>query len=57
MTKKVSKKIVIEGQEAKIKSMEFTLDLNVRKEDFDKLLKAMSNISPSKENEEEKHNP
>ena len=38
MTKKVSKKIVIEGQEAKIKSMEFTLDLNVRKEDFDKLL-------------------
>ena len=57
MTKKVSKKIVVEGQEAKIKSMEFTLDLNVRKEDFDKLLKAMSNISPSKENEEEKHNP
>lgn len=52
MAKKDSKKIVVEGQEVKIKSMEFTLDLNVRKEDFDKLLKAMSKISSSKGNEE-----
>lgn len=54
MAKKEKKKMVIEGQEVTIKSMQLTLDLNVRKEDFDKLLKAMSNISPSKE---EQHNP
>ena len=55
--KKRSKKIVVERQEMTIKSMQFTLDLVVNKEDFDKLLKAMSNISSAKENEEEKHNP
>lgn len=48
MDKKGRKKIVVEGEELeldKVKSMEFTMDLKIPKEDFDRLLKAMSFMS------------
>lgn len=48
---KKKKKIVVEGQEvdlSKIKSIQFALDLQIPKEDFDKLLAAMANIKSDK---------
>ena len=48
MEKKEGKKIIVEGEELeldKVKSMEFTMDLKIPKEDFDRLLKAMSFMS------------
>lgn len=43
---KKGKKIVIDGQEVELgkNPMEVTLELNIPKEDFDKLLAAMANI-------------
>lgn len=41
------KKIVVEGQEvdlSEIKSLKLTLDLEIPKSEFDKLLKSMSNV-------------
>ena len=49
---KKKKKIVVEGQEvdlSKIKSMQFTLDLQIPKEEFDKLLASMANIKSDKD--------
>ena len=50
MTKK-KKKIVVEGQEvdlSKVKSIQFTLDLTIPKEEFDKLLGEMANLKLEK---------
>ena len=59
MTKK-KKKIVVDGQEvdlSKIKSIQFTLDLQIPKEEFDKLLSSMANIKTDKdEKDSEKNN-
>jgi len=59
MTKK-KKKIVVDGQEvdlSKIKSIQFTLDLQIPKEEFDKLLSSMANIKSDKdEKDSEKNN-
>ncbi len=44
---KKKNKIVVEGQEvdlSKIKSVKMTLDLEIPKSEFDKLLKSMSNV-------------
>lgn len=54
MTKK-KKKIVVEGQEvdlSKIKSLQFTLDLQIPKEEFDKLLSSMANLNLEKAEKE-----
>ena len=59
---KKKKKIVVEGQEvdlSKIKSMQFTLDLldlQIPKEEFDKLLAAMANINLKKEENQSEQN-
>ena len=56
---KKKKKIVVEGQEvdlSKIKSMQFTLDLQIPKEEFDKLLAAMANINLEKEEKKSEQN-
>lgn len=47
---KKRKKIVMDGQEVELgkKPMEFTLELNIPQEDFDKLLSAMANIKSDK---------
>ena len=49
---KKKKKIVVEGQEvdlSKIESMQFTLDLQIPKVEFDKLLASMANLNMEKE--------
>lgn len=52
---KKKKKIVVEGQEvdlSKIKSLQFTLDLQIPKEEFDKLLSSMANLNLEKAEKE-----
>lgn len=55
---KKRKKIVMDGQEVELgkKPMEFTLELNIPKEDFDKLLAAMANINLEKEEKKSEQN-
>ncbi len=58
MTKK-KKKIVVDGQEvdlSKIKSIQFTLDLQIPKEEFDKLLSSMANIKSDKDEKDSEQN-
>ena len=58
MTKK-KKKIVVDGQEvdlSKIKSIQFTLDLQIPKEEFDKLLSSMANIKSDKDEKDSEPN-
>lgn len=58
MTKK-KKKIVVDGQEVdlrKIKSIQFTLDLQIPKEEFDKLLSSMANIKSDKDEKDSEQN-
>ena len=58
MTKK-KKKIVVDGQEvdlSKIKSIQFTLDLQIPKEKFDKLLSSMANIKSDKDEKDSEQN-
>lgn len=55
---KKGKKIVIDGQEVELgkKPMKVTLELNIPKEDFDKLLAAMANINLEKEENQSEQN-
>ena len=48
---KKTKKIVVEGQEvdlSKVKSIQFTLEIKIPKEEFDKLLGEMANLKLEK---------
>ena len=56
---KKKKKIVVDGQEvdlSKIKSIRFTLDLQIPKEEFDKLLSSMANIKSDKDEKDSEQN-
>lgn len=56
---KKKKKIVVDGQEvdlSKIKSIQFTLDLQIPKEEFDKLLSSMANIKSDKDEKDSEQN-
>lgn len=55
---KKGKKIVIDGQDVELgkNPMEVTLELNIPKEDFDKLLAAMANIKSDKGEKDSEQN-